>query len=336
MMTKPEFIYLANCMFVDAVEAMAYDLGMYPHGELSEPAHTAAIVTKFPPLMNKHWGGAKFAGCYIHQSPYVKMYKVSGRNECEAGDLLCICKNSVNGRVRLNAALFQLKKDKSKKGSVRPDNARQLRLYSEWPVFSFVQDLRITGDNTFDIKPKTVTSGAQYMFINKRPYPGGFSRGFKYGLGYPVVFTHAVPAPIMENDTDASFGSFLWDFIHWQNGRSFSDSISTANDDWSRLIWELIERSKKHLLTINKGKAHQFQAQRFAGDAIAFLTKMTSGLYDDISCQEDVSYIHSLFGDNTEGKKDVESSKKLNTEGCDGISILYIDLEHDDKIEVEG
>ena len=58
--------------------------------------------------------------------------------------------------------------------------------------------------------------------------------------------------------------------------------------------------------------------------------------YDDISCQEDVSYIHSLFGDNTEGKKDVESSKKLNTEGCDGISILYIDLEHDDKIEVEG
>lgn len=69
MMTKLEFIYLANCMLLDAVEAMAYDLGMYPHDELSEPAHTAAIVTKFPSLMNKHWGGAKFAGCYIHQSP---------------------------------------------------------------------------------------------------------------------------------------------------------------------------------------------------------------------------------------------------------------------------
>ena len=333
-MSKPEFISMANHMLVGAVEAMAYDLGKFPDDELSEPAHTAAIVTKFPTLMNKQWDGAKFAGCYIHQSPYVKMYKVPGRNECETGDLLCICENAVNGTRRINAALFQLKKDKSKKGWVRPDNVKQLRLYNEWPVFSFVQDLHFTGDNHFDINPKTVTQGAQYMFINKRPYPGGFSRRFDCGFGYPVVFTHAVPAPAMENDPDACFGSFLWDFIHWQNGRPVSDSITSANDDWSRLIWELIERSKKHLFTINKGKSNQFQAQRYA-DTIAFLTKMTSGICDDISSQQDYNHILRLFDDNAGVEKDVESSKQLNAEGCDGISILYIDLLCDKNNELE-
>lgn len=331
MLNKPEFITLANECLFNAVEQVSYDL--QPDMKLSEPAYTAAIVTKFPLLMNRRWNGAKFGGCFIHQSPYIKMNHIKRNNQCEVGDLLCVCQKTVKGTKRINAALFQLKKDKSKTGKVRPDNLRQLRLYTKWPEFSFIQDLHLTGENHYDIQPKAVTPGAQYMFINKYPYLNGCCSDFGCCMGYPVMFTHAIPEPVIENSPSFSFGSFLWDFIHWQNGRPISDSIENSKDDWSKLIWELIERSKKHVFYINKGKANELKAQRCQGDTIGFLTKMTLGLYDDISYQELLLSDHSHFDEShSEGKIKSESAKSVDIEGCDGISLLFIDLDGQEPI----
>lgn len=329
--TRSEFILLANRMLCRAVEEMACDLGKYYYSEeqISEPAHTAAIVTKFPSLMNERWNGAKFGGCFIHQSPYIKMNKVKGKNGCEVGDLLCVCKKTINGKKHLNAILFQLKKDRSKNRRVKPDNSIQLRLYSDWPEFSFVQNILISGDNHFDIHPKTVSQGAQYMFINRYPYFDCRCYSFGCCYSFPVVFTHSIPAPIMKNDPEFSFGSFLWSFIHWQNGRPISESVATAKDDWSRLIWELIERSKKNVFTINKGKDNEILAQRYQGDTIGYMTKMVAELYAGMTSQEWFSHVQCLWDDapKSEGNIHVESAKNTNREGGDGISILLIDLD---------
>lgn len=329
MLNKYEFISLANRMLYEAVKAVAADLGYYADEDMIEAAYTASIVTKFPELMNKRRNGAKFGGCFIHQSPYVKMNVVKGRNQCEVGDLLCICKKTVNGRKRLNAALFQLKKDKSQNGSVKPDNARQRRLYTEWPIFSFVQDLHFTGENHYDIQSKTVTSGAQYMFINKHPYPNECHCDCYGMFDYPVVYTHSIPEAVMENNSCLSFGLFLWDFIHWQNGRSFSDSIELAKDDWSRLIWELIERSKTKVFNINKGKG--IHEQRYQGDTIGFLTNLVSY---DFHYNEWISQNSKRSADGYKIIREeyIESDRCRVEKECDGISILFIDL---DSIKVE-
>lgn len=330
--TKPEFVFLANQMLCRAVEEMASDLGKYyPEEQISEPAHTAAIVTKFPSLMNKSWSGAKFGGCFIHQSPYIKMNKVKGKNECEVGDLLCVCKKSINEKKRLNAVLFQLKKDRSKKGKVKPDNSRQLRLYSEWPEFSFVQDLHIKEHHRYDIQPKAVSEGAQYMFINTYPYLDGKCYGYGCCCS-PVVFTHSIPATIMENDPYFSFGSFLWSFIHWQNGRPISESAATAKDDWSHLIWELIERSKKNVFTINKRKNNEFLSKRYQGDTISFIMKTIFELYKDKPSSEWYNHIQWLRKNEqkTEGNRHIESVKRTKKEENDVFSILFIDLDVDE------
>ena len=58
MTPKSEFIYIANRMLEEAVAEVAIDQNSEPK-KLSEPSHTAAIVSKFPSLMNDRWGGAK-------------------------------------------------------------------------------------------------------------------------------------------------------------------------------------------------------------------------------------------------------------------------------------
>lgn len=98
------FSTMANYMLLGAVNSIRKDLKA--GATMKEPDYLAAIVTKFPPLMNTMWGNAKYGGCYIHQKPYVTT--VAG-DTCEAGDLLVLCRKTVDGKTRINAALFQLK-----------------------------------------------------------------------------------------------------------------------------------------------------------------------------------------------------------------------------------
>ncbi len=326
-MNKSKFIYIANHLLEDAVEKVAIDLNSEPM-KLSEPAHTAAIVSKFPGLMNRHWGVAKFGGCFIHQSPYVN-FKTKNRKRkserCEVGDLLCLCKKIVDGIIRYNATLFQLKKDKTESGKVKPDNVSQRLLYTEWPVFSFDHSRANAGANQYDIQPKAVTPGAQYMFINKYSYP----------CYVPVVFTHSIPSSVMENTPERSFGSFLWDFINWQNGRPISEPDANPKDEWSRLIWELVARTTNKVYNINKSNPKwQICNLRSNGDFFAFMTKMTDGAYGDFLYAEWLKkeYESSLESIDYIKDKPIEGdgqSVEVNT--SDGISILFIDFDKENE-----
>lgn len=113
-MHRLRFIYLANHILLGAVNALRNDL--LKGKTFDEPAYTAAIATKFPAMMNGVWGDVKFGGCFIHKSPIVTLDNTSNpsvRESCEAGDLLVLCRELVDGQTRINAALFQIKKTDS-------------------------------------------------------------------------------------------------------------------------------------------------------------------------------------------------------------------------------
>ena len=110
-MHRLRFIQFANHMLFGAVNALKNDLRKGK--KFDEPAYTAAIATKFPAMMNGAWGNVKFGGCFIHKSPIVTLDNTSNpsvRESCEAGDLLVLCRDMVDGHIRINAALFQVKK----------------------------------------------------------------------------------------------------------------------------------------------------------------------------------------------------------------------------------
>lgn len=307
------FSTMANYMLLGAVNSIRKDLKA--GATMKEPDYLAAIVTKFPPLMNTMWGNAKYGGCYIHQKPYVTT--VAG-DTCEAGDLLVLCRKTVDGKTRINAALFQLKKPMHLYHSIRPDNKIQLDLYTQWRSFSMGRTFDLA--KSLDIQPKAATPGAQYMFINGYPehyyYDPDFDGCY---VGSPVVFAHAIPEPEMYFRGDCSFGRFLWNFIHWQTGRPIAPEKDQANDDWSRFIWELIERTQNAKISnVNVGIQKKHGISRQQGDFFHFMTT------DDCINDLPQKYYASREMD---GETEPPVTDENNYNESDGaVSILMIDM----------
>lgn len=304
-------------MLLGAVNAVRQEL--QPGAKLDEPAYTASIVTKFPALMNGSWGRAKFGGCFIHQSPLATMS--NGTDRCEVGDLLVLCKKQEGTSLRYNAALFQLKKAYVD-CCVKPDNQIQLNLYTNWPEFSLGRRYiaSSTDPNHFNIQPKAVTPGAQYMFINESPYQYWDFNGYLVPFGCPVVYTHSIPEDVMMNTPELSFGFFLWNFILWQDGRPISESAATANDDWSKLIWTLIARSQARVFN-HKG-INAKSIGRAQGNFFEFMMKPSheTGI--------DALYYEWLSSGNSQACSEMKESEARRPEDDDNaISILYIDLD---------
>ena len=264
--------------------------------------------------MNNMWGNAKYGGCYIHQNPYVTT-KVGGKT-CEAGDLLVLCRKTIENNVRINAALFQLKRAKSIFRQVVPDNPTQFELYATWPVFSLGR--KFNSGMERDVEPKAVTPGAQYMFVNDFNVMYEDSDDINYCIDYPPVFTHSIPEPVMENRSDLSFGRFLWEFIHWQTGRPIAPQQDLAKDGWSKFIWDLIVKTHNAKISnINVGIQKKHNISRQQGDFFHFLTT------DDC-----ITHLPNSYFDMHENGEDKEPPQEsiINEEEDGSISILFIDL----------
>lgn len=191
---------------------------------LQEPDYTVAITTEFIPLLAQHFsvlGNAKIGGSFIHQRPKAT-FTMNGKQETrELGDLLVLCRKTTHGCSIYNAALFQLKMASPApyKMITNQGELSQLYLYTDWPQF------RLTNGKAYDIYPKTVSQGAQYMFVTPCRW---------------VIYTHSMPQTTMRNCTSLSFGRFIYDFVRWQNGRSIADEANKNSDEWSRLIWDIL------------------------------------------------------------------------------------------------
>ena len=307
-----DFTQQADYMLLGAVNAVKKDIA--PGKNIQEQDYLTAIVTKFPLLMNSTWDNVRYGGCFIHKSPLVS-FKKGGR--CEAGDLLVLCRETIENDVRFNAALFQLKRVPQENiPCVKPDNMLQYEFYTEWPEFSLGG--KFYPALSRNIEPKTVTPGAQYMLINdpdftvRQPFWGG------HYYQHPCVFTHSISRPVMYSSTDLTFGRFLWDFTHWQNGRPISPEEEAAGDEWSRFIWDLIVKTQNVMIrNVNAGLGAGSKQPKQQGDFFDFLTTK------DCISYLPKSYLYGLTSDHDGGdnKDDV-----VNEEDNGAISILFIDL----------
>ena len=271
---------------------------------MQEPDYTAAITLCLPAKLEQLFAPkVKVGGCFVHQNPIVHFE--NQKKGCELGDLLVLCRKVVDGGQRYNSALFQLKMAKNLVET--PDNLIQLKLYTEWPKFTIGSIF--DSNKCYDIEPKTVTPGAQYMFV-VNPYIHSFCHN--------VLFTHSIPEKNMPIDVSYSFGSFLWDFIHWQKGLPFADEDFAATNEWSRLMWDVIARTNEvifHRRNINKdGMLRQ------NGDFFQFLTAKYNREHRD-------SYLDYR---KTEKYRDIPNGDDpiiFDEKEHGAISILFIDID---------
>lgn len=288
---KEEFSILANEKLMEAARLVKESLKAGK--KMEEPDYTASIVVKFPALMSYYWSGAQFGGCFIHQRPYVHFERNGKIEGCEIGDLLVLCKKAVSGKASYNAALLQLKIAHAPLGKImKPDNMAQYVLYTEWPKFSFGK--KYSAIASFDVLPKVATLGAQYMFVNEYTC---------------CLYTHATPKGIMINDVNFDFGTFLYDFIHWQNGRPICGENEPNMDDWSKAIWEIVARTRNTIF--KRTNANITNEARQKGDFFHFITSRECLNYDVLP-------------------EKYEEEKSINREEeFAGISILFIDLDRE-------
>lgn len=209
---------------------------------MQEPDYVAAITVDFSPLLatilNNTFPQYQFdvSSVFCHQKPKVNInYQPPNPNypkNPELGDLLFVYfEEQNNGALLCNSLLLQAKIEHSYPTYVAPNDLHQLTLYTEWPIFSYFNG-QLSGQNR-DIQPKCLTDGAQYMLIDDNAYnmriPGRFGKSFLHC---------AVPSKVLFRDK--SLSGELTDFFKFKAGRMFDENPFTTNDDWTKMIWDLL------------------------------------------------------------------------------------------------
>ncbi len=221
------------------------------NGVNREPCYTAALAKELPRILNGIITGEtkklgippmyRFGSCYVHQKPYVR-FGSGFKSRCELGDLLVLVKKTINGVAAFNSALFQLKNIKDTKAKifqVRPNSSedKQLTLYTRWGELKI--DLKSENTTEYDVTPHSVSQGGLYMFVrSNRQHP-------KFVVAVPDRnMETTVPPSFGYYSYPVSFGHYLSRMVKWQCGRAIASKNDTKNgcaDDWSRLIWRVIE-----------------------------------------------------------------------------------------------
>ena len=201
-----------------------------------EPCYTAALTSELPRVLNEMIGDSgcspryRFGSCYVHQKPYVR-FGQDFKTRCELGDLLVLMKRTIDCVPVFNSALFQLKRLSGKKFRVSRKGGEntQFSLYTKWGKLKI--GMKSESDMVYDIMPHAVSQGASYMFIREeRPQ-----------------FVVAVPNREMEIAPVQSLGCYLSEMLKWRSGRtiaSWDDTRQNCADDWSKLIWKVIDLIK--------------------------------------------------------------------------------------------
>lgn len=264
-----------------------------------EPDYVSALTGDFVNSMKGLLPGVLFGGVFVHQRPYVTFTdKISKKVKCELGDLLMVCHKRVDSLDWYNAALLQWKKSDKPDFSTSSSDAKQLELYQVWPQFCMKGKM-------YDIKPKTVTPGAQY------------------GIFYPSKNTKMyvdMPAQKHNVNSDYTFGRFVWNMINWETGRPI-DPNRTSKDGWSNLIWDLIANSiNAHF---NRKRIGKDNCDRVNGDFFdRFFPKGPKGSRLDFTLSEDGDCEDS-FGGGAVGDGNTTFG------GDDGaISLLFIEIDN--------
>lgn len=206
--------------------------GLHPlrFNHFCEPDYVAGLALNLPGLLNKEYGlRLRFGGCFIHGSPYVAFKdKVS----CELGDLLVLYREAQNGKERYNAALIQ-----HKMASTNHIDEKQFDLYSSWPQFNFGHKVN-SNKTQYDVNPKTIFSGAEYSYIHDQD-------SLRFTMSQPSLELNVNGVDLREGE---AFEDYLADLVTWERGREVFSRVpgqSTILDAWSKLIWDVVEKTSK-------------------------------------------------------------------------------------------
>lgn len=203
-----------------------------------EPDFIASLTINFIPslydILKGMFAKSKFSvtGIFCHQSPKVD---IGEKKSPEIGDLLLIYIHTDKyGNKKLNSLLLQAKVTREAVSKVPHSDKHQLKLYAEWPKFTYKYG-PLKGESR-DIQPKTLHDGAQYLLIDDDP---------TYGLaGHPFTFPMGCAVPNKTLCLDNDLATELVDFLKFKSGRAFEENPDITNDDWTKLIWELLKASK--------------------------------------------------------------------------------------------
>lgn len=245
---------------------------------MQEPDYVAALTTVFPQKVSALIPGVRYGGCFIHQKPKISFTSsIDGlRHSCELGDLLVVCRKTVDGKERYNAALLQFKRDGVKSLQItRPSELIQLEVYTSWPIFSVAN---VPGD--FDVQPKTVNLGAQYSLI------------YETAGQYRSMYVH-IPQTSIPFSSDLTLGRFINDLVEWQEGRTINEEEKMDDEEWSRLIWTLINASKTAVF--NRRRIGNFNVPRTSGDFFNLVRDEGFIVLDAMNGEEDVENAISLL-----------------------------------------
>lgn len=197
-----------------------------------EPDFVAELVNSLPQdiyntlkVYVPHYQYA-ISGIFCHQKP---LANYGGVKSPELGDILLVYIEENKYSVKkCNALLMQAKKVDKVPYIVSCGEIHQLKLYEEWPKFKLERAGALNGTK-IDIQPKTLNSGAQYLLFQK-PYKDEK----KVCCAYPDK----------ELVLEKKLSDQIIDLMKFFTGRTFLyEENSTCNDDWTKLIWDLIRIS---------------------------------------------------------------------------------------------
>ena len=241
---------------IDAALANSVSSLLTHSGTLQEPDYIAALTCYFPSLLkgilSSHILKLNFSvcGCYIHQKPKVEFYDPGYRKaEMELGDLLIVYKEDNGSEVLYNSLLLQAKTVKNRyPQTIARRERHQLTLYKKWPQFRYVH-LPLKG-KIRNIYPKTIHTGAQYLLIDSKSSIADFWCATANKQLYPAE----------------SLACQLIRLIEFQVGDTFVSKTEPIIDDWSKMIWDLLEISKD--FKFNRKRSNFSEVPRANSDLI--------------------------------------------------------------------
>lgn len=237
-LNRPELDWLINRAitnsFIDT-HFRCKKLGTTPQ----EPDFIASLTLKFTPqlfdILKYHFPKNKFSvtGVFCHQKPLVDF---GIGTKPEIGDILFVYIYTDNkGYKRLNSLLLQAKMSSKLITSIAKSDKHQLELYKKWPDFVYHRAGKLNGISR-SIQPKVANDGAQYLLIDNDPSINYFKfpREFAMGCAIPQETLHL----------DRNLSTEIVNFLKFKSGRTFEENPSSTNDEWTKLIWDLIEITK--------------------------------------------------------------------------------------------
>ena len=246
-----------------------------------------------------------FTSVYCHQKPLADF---GGIRSPEIGDILFVFKyTDIQGETNYNSLLLQAKRSKSQISSVSKNELHQLTLYTDWPKFKYKRAGILNGSE-IDIHPKCISLGAKYLLIDPNAsiltrIPGWFGFGC------------AVPNKSLVLSTE--FSDEIIDFLAFNGGRSIS-SQSSITEDWSKMIWDLLEITKSKM------------SKRKNMDLKSFPRQVSH--YEDGTYFMEIENKSSFFtdiGSGGNGKNEDDDSFLTNGEDG-GVSTVFIEIYEND------